>query len=314
MITIDQLRQGYEPDAIEAELQKQLAPAVPEALSSWLGRLGLLYGVPFEYLVPHIAMLPAESLRFFYIDANWIEALVDGAFSIGTHSQRDIRYHKVLQHQIRDETDIAAGKLRRTLRSAEDSDIAETPHQAEPRVRAGFLFRSAIVAGWPGLEVAGYRKRLPGEASLATDFEHAHRPGEHYWKLALLRLERLTPSLMLAIFADVPDLIVFNEPAEDFHFGVGEASDGSLSITLRDLSTAQHLSASAARIDIRQNRQRTLDIVTLKNGIDGQLPAVTSMPGKEEPDHRTVGSAILALQLIDAPDRWHFDAEQIELE
>jgi len=50
---------------------------------NWLTRLHLLRGVPFGYLVPDIAMLPSESIRFFQVDAGWIDALIDGAFSIG---------------------------------------------------------------------------------------------------------------------------------------------------------------------------------------------------------------------------------------
>ena len=34
-------------------------------VQDWLSALQLLQGVPFNYLVPDIGMLPAESLRFF---------------------------------------------------------------------------------------------------------------------------------------------------------------------------------------------------------------------------------------------------------
>ena len=48
----------------------------------WIARLVLLYPVPFHYLVPHQSLLPSESMRFFHLDDNWVDALVDGAFSI----------------------------------------------------------------------------------------------------------------------------------------------------------------------------------------------------------------------------------------
>lgn len=38
------------------------------ALSQWLGNLAVLKGLPFGYLVPDQAMLPAESIRFFVLD------------------------------------------------------------------------------------------------------------------------------------------------------------------------------------------------------------------------------------------------------
>src|SRR5437660_137777 len=46
---------------------------VPEYLTQWLGRLRLLYGVPFTNLVPHSMLLPKESIRFFYVDRNWTD-------------------------------------------------------------------------------------------------------------------------------------------------------------------------------------------------------------------------------------------------
>src|SRR5438874_2868368 len=62
---------------------------VPEYLTQWLGRLRLLYGVPFTNLVPHSMLLPKESIRFFYVDRNWTDRLVDGALSVGKTSTRE---------------------------------------------------------------------------------------------------------------------------------------------------------------------------------------------------------------------------------
>src|SRR5262245_19805440 len=69
-----------DPAAIQSSLDRVL---LPELLSRWLGRLRLLKGVPFNYLIPDEGMLPPESIRFFYLDMNWVDALLDGAFSIG---------------------------------------------------------------------------------------------------------------------------------------------------------------------------------------------------------------------------------------
>ena len=48
----------------------------------WLTRLRLLEAVPFQYLVPAEEMLPTETIRFFHIDRNWVDALIDGAMSV----------------------------------------------------------------------------------------------------------------------------------------------------------------------------------------------------------------------------------------
>ena len=58
-------------------------PRAPPTVTSFLGRLTLLHGVPFAYLVPDQQLLPAESLKFFSIDPQWISALIGGAASVG---------------------------------------------------------------------------------------------------------------------------------------------------------------------------------------------------------------------------------------
>jgi hypothetical protein len=98
---------------------------LPETVRSWFENLTLLEGVPFHYLVPDERMLPVESIRFFQVDPIWIECLVDGAFSIG-----------------------------RVLQSDHERD--QSQKQAKQNQASGFLLRSDVVAGWPGLQVDGY--------------------------------------------------------------------------------------------------------------------------------------------------------------
>jgi hypothetical protein len=178
---------------------------VPPEVQTWLARLALLYGVPFEHLVPDATMLPAESIRFFHLDANWVESMVDGAFSVGVHSQRDVRFHRLLQPAVREATAIAAGKLRRQLRGAPDASGAAEAVDTPDARRAGFLMRSEIVSGWPGLEIAGYAGPDPDTSD----------------RVPIVRLDRLAPDLLMCLFADVPELVVVNEPREGLHFGVG---------------------------------------------------------------------------------------------
>jgi hypothetical protein len=99
---------------------------LPETVRSWFENLTLLEGVPFHYLVPDERMLPApESIRFFQVDPIWMECLVDGAFSIGRVLPSDHEQDKLHQHNKRNKV-------------------------------SGFLLRSDVVAGWPGLQVDGY--------------------------------------------------------------------------------------------------------------------------------------------------------------
>ncbi|MCB9232933.1 MAG: hypothetical protein H6581_14815 [Bacteroidia bacterium] len=94
-----------------------------QIVKDWLSRLQNLNGVPFSYLVPEEAMLPEESVRFFRLDPNWIQALLDGAFSIGRGTARDLERDQALIGQV--------------------VEMGETP-------LSGMLVRSEMVKHWPG--------------------------------------------------------------------------------------------------------------------------------------------------------------------
>ncbi|KAF8469769.1 hypothetical protein BDZ91DRAFT_808962 [Kalaharituber pfeilii] len=51
----------------------------------WVLDKMFLYNIPAHYLIVDPTYLPKESLRFFHIDRNWIDALIDGALSLGNH-------------------------------------------------------------------------------------------------------------------------------------------------------------------------------------------------------------------------------------
>lgn len=102
----------------------------PEDIKTWFERLGLLYNIPFNYLVPDEKMFPIESIRFFWLDWFWIESLLDGAFSIGR---------------------------------VQESKIQPNPITGEPKIVTGFLLRSEVVSGWPDLQVDGSQDRIEGE-------------------------------------------------------------------------------------------------------------------------------------------------------
>jgi hypothetical protein len=104
------------------------APEPPAELTAWIDGLRALQGVPFKYLVPDERMLPTESIRFFAVDSQWIDALLDGALSLA----RMPTEHK------------------QCCQDAEKALIASS----KSHTITGFMMRSAAVAGWPGLNVA----------------------------------------------------------------------------------------------------------------------------------------------------------------
>ncbi|NEO74135.1 hypothetical protein [Moorena sp. SIO3H5] len=108
--------------------------SVPTTVTNWLDDLRLLKGIPFNYLVPDEAMLPVESIRFFNVDNNWLEAVTDGAFAIGRASDSDYQNDKEY------------------LYNALYSDLGTLP------TLSGFLLRSEAVSGWPDMQIEAFDK------------------------------------------------------------------------------------------------------------------------------------------------------------
>src|SRR5512147_2237184 len=87
MTTLPLRMAAMAPDAVVVE--DDADGNVPAELRTWLTRLRLLDGVPFAYLVADTQLLPPESIRFFYVDRRWTDALVQGALSVGTVNSDD---------------------------------------------------------------------------------------------------------------------------------------------------------------------------------------------------------------------------------
>lgn len=169
---------------------------MPQQVVDWLARTVLLYGVPFNNLVPDERMLPAESIRFFYLDPNWIDALIDGALSVGTQSSRDGLFNQLMRDPLHRAVDSTLGQVRPALRK-----VKGVPMPTSIGTPAGFVLRSAVVAGWPGLEVRAYS---------GQDQSSPMKP---------LRLDRVGPNVMIGIYPDVPQRVEFDEPSEGLVFG-----------------------------------------------------------------------------------------------
>ena len=184
------------------ELVEQLGP-----LATWLAQLRLLYGVPFAHLVPDERMLPAESLRFFHLDPAWTGALVDGALSVGVEGSFDATVTGLLAGMIEDAINDEAIAYRRSIAG---STVA--PGSSDPNAPvSGLLLRSALVPGWPGLVVSASAGGTP---------------------LELLRLDRLSPGILIALFLGVPDTVTLTEPQQGLQFG---KQDGDI-VDLRNVS------------------------------------------------------------------------------
>ena len=156
---------------------------LPEAIATWFANLELLKGIPFNYLVPDARLLPAESLRFFWVDSYWVDCLQDGAFSIGRVTSSDLK------------TDT------QTRSSASGTRADE--------LITGLLLHSEVVSGWPGLQVEGY-SALINDQSVANSED----------KLIILRKERLSDSILLCLFKGEVKTVDFSLKAQSVNCGV----------------------------------------------------------------------------------------------
>jgi hypothetical protein len=192
-----------DPAAIQARLTGDGVPGLPGAVTGFLARLRLLYGIPFNYLVPDERMLPSESLRFFYLDGAWVDSLLEGALSLGNSTSGDAAMSRAVAPLLHQSSHAGARAIRPALLGmpAAPIDGSITP-VANP---TGFLLRSQVVTGWPGMEVHG--------------FDAAGN------ELPILRLEQVGPGVLLGIFDGVARKLVLNEHPEALHFGVDENLD-----------------------------------------------------------------------------------------
>ena len=115
-----------------------------EAVCDWLGRLRVLEGVPFEYIVPDDGLLRPETIRFFYVDRNWTDAATDGAVAAGAYGTRE----RLLLQQRHEAVRAAVDHAERDQRPGGEP-VAATG----AATISGFLLRSRAVSGWPGLHV-----------------------------------------------------------------------------------------------------------------------------------------------------------------
>lgn len=193
------------PEAVAA-VSTDLSEII-ESVTAWLARLSLLYPVPFSHLVPDPRMLPVESIRFFYLDPGWTDALVAGALSIAMHSSADVQQQVAMMPALR--TSINGHRARSFRRTRPDA--APNPGNAVGNVAGvanansngiaitGVLIRSAVVSGWPNLIVAGTVGGAP---------------------LNVIRDDCPSSTVRLCLFDGIPDTVTLAEPYQGVLFGV----------------------------------------------------------------------------------------------
>lgn len=199
-------------DPIAGDKKPHEQIVIAKQLIEWIARLVLLYPVPFHYLVPHQSLLPSESLRFFHLDDNWVDALLDGALSIAIRGVDD--QSKASRAAMQSALSKIVYQHRLRLQGKDPEWEPSESYMATPK--SGFLLRSRMVTGWPGVEVTAKTNAKPDNT--LPD---------------ILRFEQIADGVLFCLARGTIEEVRFREPREGITFGVG--SNGKLKTRSGDL-------------------------------------------------------------------------------
>jgi hypothetical protein len=261
----------------------------PLAVRDWLARLRLLEGVPFNNIVADSELLPLESIRFFHVDRAWTDALVQGALSVGTVNSSDRAQLESLYPAIRNEIDEQERLVR--LPGSERRQLGKAGQIT------GFLLRSRAVSGWPGLQVRAYRREIGNDEAII--------PESNPDRIKLLRLERLAPAVLLALFDGVPEVVHVEEPRQGIQFGIklepiGDGNSFKATVRARNVQTSTDVEPKLPmNISFRPGSPGVLDLRATGQTFLGTAATHMNDDGK-------LNSAEFALQMIRFPYRQVF--------
>lgn len=248
---------------------------IPQDIREWLGHLLLLYGVPFNCLVPDEDMLPPDSIRFFYLDPGWLECLLEGACSVGRSNTVD----ETLDQHLRNNFLTEAGKVAGELRLKAKEKIEGTGKKLNWPL-TGFLIRSQVVEGWQGLEMKASGVDAQGNIIDPLD---------------PLRIDRLNPETMLCIFNGKVKKIEVKQPPEGMHFGASPAGENKyVKLHLRGLPSGDQIENPNSSVPMRADR--VVDIKLLAERMQSVL--------KED----KFTSAEFGVQMVESPGRVIFSS------
>ena len=241
----------------------------------------------YTYLVPDSRLLPPESIRFFYLDRSWTDRLVDGALAVGKVGTRELahtqRHAPAVHLSIDDSESLVRDLQRRRITNFADVKQDGGRERVEADKVTGFLLRSGLVSGWPHLEVRAF---LAGT------------------RLTILRLERLAPSVLIALFRDVPDKVEIEEPHHGVQFGI-DGSPGSYRVFLRDASGHQIRTGTHAEtqsVPVRAGGRNVVHVAELRKRLHARRAAFPTAVEQ-------TGPGAFAISVLNPPYRQPFSGE-----
>jgi hypothetical protein len=249
----------------------QVAPTAPQAempsyMGSFCAHLRVLVGVPIEYLVPDARLLPAESIRFFYLDRSWTDRMIDGVISVGKLGTREQGHHQEHGPTITARLDGLEPSVRKLQRGTSSYDAALADASGEAGPVTGLILRSEAVVAL----------RVP-----------------------LLRLERLTPSILIALFAGVPALVWCEEPHHGVQFGV-EVFTGQASVLRRARTGVPEQTGTPVPVPFRAGGLRVVHAAGLRDRLRSAAAGDPQLPAQN-------GSADFAVEVLNPPWRQRFE-------
>lgn len=212
-----------------------------EAMADWLGDLVLLRPVPLRYLIPSDKLLPRESLRLFTIDMNWLDAMTDGAFSVGADllCESSPQVPRSRRRELLWTLALQAGRKRRKKELLSEEMLKQ---QSSGSIALfGFLIRSTVLSSWPGIELRVY----------ASDERTAR---------TVLRQQLLSEGVLLVVVDGPPHVIELHEPREGLRFGAATQE-----LTLRAIDSSGEvpdgkLLTPKVRLSEREGSGRVIDV------------------------------------------------------
>ncbi len=260
------------------EDMKVEAEQIPEGIRNLYERLQLLYDVPVSYLIPEPLFLPPESIRFFYVDGNYVKAMLNGAASIG----RLTRTERMADCQI---LKAAADSSEEGSRQIRQQKVHKNHHERMVKgntggadSRTGFLLRSSLVHSRKGISVCGFAGRQP---------------------LEILRLGTLTPDVMIGIFDGELTRLTISEPSCGLRFGCHGREGKNRVLSLKEPGKP----VPEAYYDVKANEKGRLDILTAV----GQIEKVLKEKGETG---EKISSGIFAYEFLQAAQTAEFIKKQ----
>ncbi|CAH1199328.1 hypothetical protein [Paenibacillus sp. JJ-223] len=236
-----------------------------DELIGWLSQLGLLVNLPFHYLIPTESMLPSDSIRLFYVNPNWLQALIDGACSLGRNASLDLTHDQELIDAVISQI----GKRMKAVRPLlQNKSVTAKELDDEVQAIGGFLLRSPLVPGWRGLEF----RALSSQGT----------------PLRALRIETLSDDVLIGLFEGVPYTLEMAQPPEGFFFGFNQIN-GRYMKRMRNLDSGELLPESdSIEVAVQNENLRTIDIYQTAKHMEAYF-------------QKEITSAEFALQMIKTP-------------